>query len=256
MGLGLEHVDWEQPWLAPYRRVGEPVATAVAQGARVAEALNGQAATLALPALACGYPLRFVPQAELPGGEAYEAYIHRTAQVPTRDNLHDFFNGLVWLTHPRIKRQLNALQAQAIAAQGIAATRGAVRDALTLFDENAAWLQADARVAQALRERDWQAAFITHRALWGDARLTIFGHALLEKLTVPRKPITAHAWLLPPQGDAQAALLPLLTPEHLATKPHTPLPVLGVPGWWPGNEPGPDQTAFYADATVFRPARR
>jgi len=30
-----------------------------------------------------------------------------------------------------------------------------------------------------------------------------------------------------------------------------PLPVLGVPGWWAGNE-APD---FYADAQVFRPAR-
>ena len=31
----------------------------------------------------------------------------------------------------------------------------------------------------------------------------------------------------------------------------TPLPVLGVPGWWPDNaDPG-----FYADTSVFRPKR-
>jgi hypothetical protein len=37
-----------------------------------------------------------------------------------------------------------------------------------------------------------------------------------------------------------------LTPRALA-----PLPVLGVPGWWPANEaPG-----FYDDAAVFRPTR-
>ena len=36
-----------------------------------------------------------------------------------------------------------------------------------------------------------------------------------------------------------------------STKPFTPLPVLGVPGWWPANEaPG-----FYDDAQVFRPLR-
>ncbi|HMM24565.1 MAG TPA: DUF3025 domain-containing protein [Pseudoxanthomonas mexicana] len=29
----------------------------------------------------------------------------------------------------------------------------------------------------------------------------------------------------------------------------TPLPVLGVPGWWDGNA----DPAFYADAAVFRP---
>ena len=31
-----------------------------------------------------------------------------------------------------------------------------------------------------------------------------------------------------------------------------PLPVLGVPGWWPANE----SPAFYDDATVFRQAAR
>ncbi len=41
-----------------------------------------------------------------------------------------------------------------------------------------------------------------------------------------------------------------LTRRHLAAKPFTPLPVLGVPGWWPAN----DATGFYDDAAVFRPA--
>ena len=39
--------------------------------------------------------------------------------------------------------------------------------------------------------------------------------------------------------------------EVLRQKPFTPLPVLGVPGWWPANE----ATGFYADAQVFRPLR-
>ncbi|HBZ06685.1 MAG TPA: DUF3025 domain-containing protein, partial [Massilia sp.] len=30
----------------------------------------------------------------------------------------------------------------------------------------------------------------------------------------------------------------------------TPLPVLGVPGWWPEQD-----AAFYADTSVFRPKR-
>ena len=47
-------------------------------------------------------------------------------------------------------------------------------------------------------------------------------------------------------GTAQA-----LDAEQLAAKPFHPLPVLGVPQWWPANEaPG-----FYADVTVFRPRR-
>ena len=55
-----------------------------------------------------------------------------------RDKLHDLFNGIVWLRFPQLKRRLNELQAAQIALHGIGATRGAVRDALTLFDENAA----------------------------------------------------------------------------------------------------------------------
>ncbi|MFN7122209.1 MAG: DUF3025 domain-containing protein, partial [Hydrogenophaga sp.] len=35
-------------------------------------------------------------------------------------------------------------------------------------------------------------------------------------------------------------------------KPFTPLPVLGVPGWWPANE----DAGFYADASVFRAPRQ
>ena len=55
--------------------------------------------------------MRFVPQAELPAGIAYETFISETGGVPTRDNLHDFFNALVWLTYPKIKVRLNAMQA-------------------------------------------------------------------------------------------------------------------------------------------------
>ena len=42
-----------------------------------------------------------------------------------------------------------------------------------------------------------------------------------------------------------------LTAADLATKPFTPLPVLGVPGWWPANQ----DPVYYDDATVFRPRR-
>jgi Protein of unknown function (DUF3025) len=42
-----------------------------------------------------------------------------------------------------------------------------------------------------------------------------------------------------------------LNAAELGAKPFTPLPVLGVPGWWPANE----DPAFYADVGVFRPKR-
>lgn len=188
-------------------------------------------------------PVRFVAADALPDGEAYETFISRTGSVPTRDNLHDQFNRLVWHRHPAIKQRLNQLQSAEIAARGVGATRGGLRDALTLFDENGAlWPDAPPLLTQALAARDWHALFVTHRMLWRDHRVEIFGHALLEQLaTVPRKGLTAHVLLADPLA---------LTAAQWASKPFLPLPVLGIPGWWPANE----APAFYEDKQVFRPA--
>lgn len=241
-------IDWQTPWNLPLRRCGEPAARAWAQGATVRAALNGLAAA----------PRRFVAQDELPRGVAYEQFIFEHGVVPTRDNPHDFFNGLVWCALPLAKQRLNALQHAEIARVGVQGRRGPLRDALTLFDENAALLHAPDALWQALAERRWGELFGPLRPLWRQASLLLFGHAALEKLITPYKSITAHVWRvsLPfdPLGDLSALdawLAHDLTPEKLAAKPFAPLPVLGVPGWWPANEaPG-----FYDDAEVFRPLR-
>ncbi|MES2888551.1 MAG: DUF3025 domain-containing protein [Pseudomonadota bacterium] len=257
MQNGASFVDWNAPWLAPYGPVGRRVATRWAAGGDLATALNAEREHRSpWPQLAAG-PLRFVPQAGLPSHQAYEAFIFAHADVPTRDNLHDFFNGLVWLHHPALKRQLNAQHAAQLAplaaeagATGVGAgRRGPVRDALTLFDENAAVWQAPGPLFAALQRRDWDALFQTHRALWRASTLTLFGHALLEKLCQPRKGITAHVWWVPPGQDLVASLCAQLTPSCLVQRPWAALPVLGVPGWWPANE----AAAFYTDSSVFRP---
>jgi hypothetical protein len=193
--------------------------------------------------------LRFVEQSQLPVGEPYESFIARTACVPTRDNLHDLFNGLVWLSYPKTKRRLNALHARQIALHGTTDARGPLRDALTLFDENAAVLQAPTVLIEALRLRDWNTLFVKQREHWRSARLVLFGHALLEKLMQPRKAITAHVWLVEEFTDD--ALASSLNPERLTAKDFLPLPVLGVPGWWSANE----EPGFYDDVEVFRPPR-
>ena len=243
--LQLDGIDWHAPWLVPLRAVGQAVQQRVLVGCLVADALNSVGAC----------PVGFVRQAELPPGQAYEQYIFDTRRVPTRENLHDFFNGLVWLQFPHTKRRLNQLQAQAIAADGVQAMRGPLRDALTVFDENGALLQAPTALWQALRARDWQRLFIELRPLWAEARLVLFGHALLEKLVSPRKPMVAHVYQAPQAIKSIAALdgwlAQAMQPQPWDTKPFAPLPVLGVPGWWPGNE-APE---FYADAQVFRPPR-
>jgi hypothetical protein len=197
-------------------------------------------------------PVQFVPQSALPVGQAYEAFIHQNRQVPTRDGLHDFFNGLCWLRFPETKTRLNQLQAAQIAQTGIQPVRGPARDALTVFDENAAFFQGPDALWDALVAKDWQALFITLRPLWKDVQLVLFGHALMEKLVYPRKPITAHVFRAQAASnliaDIDCWVAQSLDAQVLASKPFAHLPVLGVPGWCSANE-DPD---FYADPTVFR----
>ena len=235
-------IDWSAPWLAHCCAVGQPLAQQVVAGQSVRDALNAS----------LGAPVRFVAQADLPDGMAYEQFIFDRASVPTRDNLHDFFNGLCWLHFPQTKQRLNALQAEQMAAAGIGSVRGPVRDALTLFDENAALLRAPDALWAALIARDWERLFIDLRPLWGQAQLVLFGHALLEKLVSPRKAVTAHVYLAQEAPDLvadwDAWLAQELSADKLASKPFAPLPVLGVPDWWLANE----NSGFYDDTQVFR----
>lgn len=246
-------IDWAAPWLEPWCQVGAATAQlAQREDMGCPAALNTMAERSTAATRA---PVHFVPQSSLPTGESYEAFIFRTRQVPTRDGLHDFFNGLCWLHFPITKTRLNQLQAAQIAASGIQPVRGPARDALTIFDENAAFFQGPDVLWDALSAKDWQALFVTHRALWAQAQLVLFGHALLEKLVSPRKPITAHVYRTHAASPTLAGLdvwmAADLCAEKLATKPFAHLPVLGVPGWWPqNNAPG-----FYADTSVFRPPR-
>ncbi|MFE8646567.1 DUF3025 domain-containing protein [Sphingomonas sp. NCPPB 2930] len=246
-------VDWSVAWLHPFGSFEAGGLLIQRSEPSIADALNGRELS----------GIRFVPHRTLTPGMPYERFIAETGQVPTRDNLHDFFNGLVWHRYPLAKARLNRVQAEAIAADGIGGRRGPVRDAATVFDENGAVFTGPDVLWQALSARDWQALFVTHRAAWAGARLELFGHALLEKLVSPRKGITAHVLRRPiatekiaegsggSAADTDAWLAGHLTAARLAAKPFVPLPVLGVPGWWPANE----ASAFYDDPRVFRPAR-
>lgn len=230
----MDAVDWSAPWYEPWRRAGRRVHRA----ASLPEGLNDERA-----------PVHFVAQSQLPPGTPYETFIFETGCCPVRENLHDLFNGLVWAKFPRAKQALNRLQAAEIARDGIAGARGPVRDAITVFDENGALLSAPPALWDALLERDWRRLFVELRPLWHQAQLVVFGHALLEKLASPRKDLTAHVWC----ADAPLAftddwLAGELTAQRLAAKPFTPLPVLGVPGWWAENV----NFSFYDDSLVFR----
>jgi hypothetical protein len=277
-GAVLAEIDWSQPWFAPWRELGEPTAQLALQQRSVAEALNainhaakreasegsGDIASAASVnttraglALGDAKEVKFVPQLALPEGQAYEDFIFKTAQVPTRDGLHDFFNGLCWHRFPLAKRRLNQLQAAEIEAQGVRATRGPVRDALTLFDENVVLMHAPDEVWSALQARDWLKLFVGLREQWQQVHLVLFGHALVEKLVTPYKSITGHVYRIDSQVNPhdEAALdvwlVQDLQPAKLATKPYEPLPVLGIPGWCAANA----ERAYYEDVNVFRPKR-
>lgn len=265
-GTRLGRIDWSAPWFAAFAE----------RGMRWQRTLHERPADylveLQREAHASGYttgrgaPLTFIAQDDLPVGTAYEAHIAATGGVPTRENLHDFFNALVWFRYPRVKATLNAGQASVIERDGISGSRGALRDALTLFDENAVlFVTSDAAMRRALVEFDWRRLFVTERAAWGRrCEVRLFGHALLEKLVEPYKGCTGHAWIVdaPPEyfewtAASQTAwvdetIAAAVAEASLDSRAFAPLPVLGIPGWWAANA-DPD---FYGDERVFRRGRR
>lgn len=230
-------------------------------------ALNNQAQTL-----------KFVSQNALPEGEAYERFIGTTGNIPTRDNLHDLFNGSIWLTFPKTKALLNYYHMLEIKEQGIGARRGRVRDTITVFDENGAILvTAESSIGKALIDFDWQGSLVAPRDKWDEpkqlnkqaqAAVYIFGHALLEKLLHPRKALCAHSIVINVTQDFFALSLSerinlldqkvadymdaLLSEPDVSPRKLSPLPILGVPYYWAENV----QPSFYDDSHVFRSGRR
>ncbi len=244
---------WNTPWFDPWKKWGVPVAYDWAKTGAVEIALN-RCRTNEMQTYPICYP--FVAQNQMPDAQAYEAFIFKQQQIPTRNNFHDYWNGLCWLRFPLIKKRLNQLQAQQIETYGVGSVRGPVRDALTLWDENSVLLQTSDAIWQALVERDWKKVFITHKEDWKNSHLILFGHALLEKMMNPYKAITAHAVrvnLSNPRDEkmVDACVCQLLSQDYLKQKPFVPLPVLGIPNWHEQNK----GAGFYEDTKVFRPLK-
>jgi hypothetical protein len=263
--VSFDVIDWQQPWLAPFKDTGQQL-------------LRSGDWLLAANRIACQQDLRttsnhrvvFVPQHTLAADIAYEAHIHASGEVPTRDNLHDFFNTLAWLHFPQIKKTLNALHAasQLEAAKtsgtvGTLGTRGRARDAATLFDENAAlFICSDPQSAEALREHQW-IHLLQHSSetFFSKTAVVLFGHALIEKLVRPYKAITAHVWItmVEPNWFERTPAQRIDALDHgvaeaiskgFSSADFAHLPVLGVPGWWPQQDED-----FYEDPAVFRALR-
>ncbi|MBV2128472.1 DUF3025 domain-containing protein [Arsukibacterium indicum] len=202
-------------------------------------------------------------------GRYYEAYIYATGQVPTRnENWHDFFGGLIWCLFPQTKKLLNQLHMEEISKHG-AKQRSKLRNKLTLFDECGVVICLEPAMqqhAEMLRTHQWQQTFITQRSNWWQGvRPVIFGHAIYEMATAPFLGLTAKCLFLSvpagfshwPLTDAYSFIDQKLQQQIancqllLDNQQLTPLPLLGVPGWWAENQ----YNDFYQNTAYFRAFR-
>jgi len=217
-----------------------------------------------------GTHVRFVPQAPksriLEEGFEPRAFLTGEVQVRVLD-WHDLFNALAWLAYPTTKAVINARHYECMTSAD-KGNRPAQRDALTLFDEDGvAVVSSDAELLELVRGFRWKELFWYRRdAVRERMRYFVFGHALFCKALQPFVGLTGKAVLLLVPGafveldqPAQLAELDKLLAMHIWNRERflhgrelSPLPVLGVPGWWKANE----REDFYDDTAYFRPGRR
>ncbi len=220
-----------------------------------------------------GRELRFVaPQAgRLAFEEQYEPRCYLTGEVQTRrDNWHDLYNALVWLTFPNAKAAINARHYRALTEidAEVNSQRGAVRDTNTLLDESGVIVAyADEELADLLRNFQWRELFWQRRdEVKSSMGFYVFGHGLYEKAMQPYVGMTGHGLLIRVERaffglliGQQLAHLDDRIAEYLADSQHcrnthelSPVPLLGVPGWTKDNE----CSSYYDNAAYFRPGRR
>jgi hypothetical protein len=211
---------------------------------------------------------RIVFTAPRAGGPSFEARTLASGEVEVRFiDWHDLLNALVWITYPTAKAAINGRHNQAFERDS-PGQRSPERDALTHFDEDGVVvLSADPELNALIRGFAWKELFWRRReAVQRHMRFFLFGHALYEKALAPFVGMTGKALLfdVPPDvlarpADALRAEVDRLTALHvwnpqnlLQPRELAPLPVLGVPGWWPDN----GRAEFYDDTDYFRSGRR
>lgn len=213
-------------------------------------------------------PIRFIDDDDFAELNCYYEQAVAQGMVPTRTaNWHDFFGAVIWALYPNTKALLNRLHMVDIEAQG-PRKRTPKRDRITHFDECGMVLAVSdkAEIESWLREHDWPQLFIEQRHRWGNSwQPFVFGHALYEQALTPFIGMTAKCVIIAmapdfftrPPAEQYALLDAQLADdlEHSALfeqpRPLHPLPMLGIPGWWPANE----DVDFYKNRDYFRPRR-
>ena len=216
-----------------------------------------------------GRSIRFVANDEAAVAPHYETRIAESGEIATRENWHDFFNAVSWLAFPEAKSAISEMHARILSARGgkELRNRSSPRDVLTLFDEGGIIvISRDESLLDLIRRFEWKTLFVDRRAdVVASMRFYLFGHSMLEKALDPYVGVTAKAILFLVDDafitsnhatqmreiDRRAATW-LMNEENLrSSKNFSPLPWLGVPGWWKQNE----SPAFYDNAQYFRSGR-
>ena len=215
-----------------------------------------------------GKRLRFVKPRERNDRERryYEQHIFESGEVETRENWHDLFNALAWITYPRSKARINAQHAAILQEGGDAEARkrSPERDALTLFDEGGVIVaSASPALLRLVVDFEWKELFWARRGeLAQQMRFFVFGHACYEQALSPYigmvaktvfVPVSEFFFMLAPESQLEEA--DKLVSNHFASrarfatpKSMAPMPVLGVPGWHFAAQ----DEAFYDDPDHFR----
>ncbi len=211
-----------------------------------------------------GRQIRFVPKAKC-STLKYEAKIFLMGEVETRETeKHDLFNAWVWLTFPKAKAVINLRHYEALTQRNVTRQRSSIEDALTLLDENGVIvLCSDPGLAELLGNFEWKTLFWRRRtAVTSSIRVFLFGHGLLEKALQPYVGMSAHSLIfgvepsffeLPLKdqlnmADGLLAAYLIEKQNEFNSSDLSPLPVLGVPGFFADN----NQEIFYDNSQYFR----
>ena len=221
---------------------------------------------------ASGSLLQFVEQSGKPAclEAEYEVRIFISGEIQTRlENWHDYFQVLVWNTFPKTKVSINKHHATSICNRHInnkLDRRSSSENALTLFDECGAIIVcSDHSLIDLIKGHAWKKLFVDHKNEFGRSlKCFVFGHAMFEKALKPYIGMTVHAIILSVDTDffnydesRQINLIDDLAMHHfnnaktIDTNMLQPFPLLGIPGWYKGNE----AHSFYDNKQYFRDKR-
>lgn len=199
---------------------------------------------------------------------SYEMRCYVTGELETRAcNWHDLMNALVWSTFPHAKAALNRRHYSAHSSTDITKSRTPERDTLTLFDEcGVIVISSENDLLELIKNFAWKEVFWKQRDVVTEKlKAFVFGHGLYEQALSPYIGLTGKAILLKVDEhlltyslDEQLNEIDRIVEQQvndkslfLGTFELSPLPVLGLPGWYPDQN-----ESFYDNKNYFRAGRK